>query len=574
MNLSLPSCLIVTEAEVGDRHQPMRRHWVYNDLDAAVTSEVAEVHGASLAVDPARDEFYRFAFAQQAAAYAMMMRGVAVDPVARREAEKDCAVEEAAAVARLQGIVGNNWRETEPRTGKCADGKPHRWSNSVVEWRKWCKTVEAPAEYDAPPPDANATCVKCRLPRLVAKPFNPHSHVQCRKLLYDYMELPRQRNHKTGEISTDDECLGRLAERAPDTCGEIVRSILAARGARKQASLLRAPLDADGRWRSSFNVGAAVTGRWSSSEAPWHTGGNLQNIAPRSRNIFVADPGTVMWYADYEKAESNIVAHDAEDENYIRAHKAGDTHTYVCRLVWPDVRNWSSEPVPTNCGDKHDGNHPPDCCDRGRAEHAAPWDANHPLRWYGKHIAHGVAIGMTEYGIARDARIKVAEARKSREAFLGAFPRIAARQDEIWQDVVDTGLIVSPLGRARLCLGRIHGDGALATRREALAQIQQSMIVDWVSIALMRVWGELDGGLERPRVSDPQKAWVLAQIHDALLGVVRIGDDATLARIVELMSFGMTIRGRRLVIPVEVKIGKNWRDMKEWRPGFDWRGLE
>lgn len=570
--LTLPPCVLVTEDDIEQRRPPMHRHWVYNDLDCAVTSEVAAHHLPVLAADPDLARYYRFSFAQQLAAYAMMHRGVAVDPVARAQALKEVERDELAAVKRLQEVAGARWKDTEQRTGKCADGKPHRWSDSIVEQKARAKITAAAEAAGTPadgPDNRPSYCVKCRVPRLVAKSLNPHSPLQISKLLYDYMSLAKQRNHKTGDVSVDDECLGRLKEREPG-CGEIVEAILAARGARKQAGLLRAPLDADGRWRQSVNVGTAVTGRWSSSGSPFWTGGNIQNIAQRSRNIFCADPGTVMWYADYEKAESNIVAYDAEDDAYIRAHGAGDTHTYVCRLVWPEVRPWGNALAPTNCGRKHDGTHPEDCCDRGMAEHAAPWDANHPLRWYGKHVGHGVAIGMTEYGIARDARIKLAEARKARDAFAGAFPRVLARQDEIWRDVVDTGLIVSPLGRVRVCLGRIHGDAAAATRREALAQIQQSMIVDWVSIALMRVWGELDGGIERPRMDDLARAWVLAQIHDAILGEVRVGDDAALARIVELMGFGMTIRGRRLVIPVEIKIGRNWRDMHEWKPGFNW----
>lgn len=570
--MNLPSCLLVTEEDFGDRRSAMHRHWTYNCGDCGVTAEVAEHHLPILAADTERERFYRFQFAQQSAAYAMMMRGVAVDPVARAAALTDVEREEAEAVKRLQGIAGPHWHETEQRTGKCADGKPHRWSNSVVELRKRAKEVEGTPLLQHSPHDTDAFCVKCGDNRLIAKRLNPHSHLQVRKLLYDYMGLKPQRAHKTGDISTDDECLGRAKERDPHAA-PVIDAILAARGARKQAGLLRATLDTDGRWRSSFNVGAAVTGRWSSSGSPWFTGGNLQNVAPRSRNIFVADPGTVMWYADYEKAESNVVAFDAEDEAYIGAHAAGDTHTHVCRLVWPDARPWSVGAIPTNCGRKHDGSHPDTCCDRGMAEHAAPWDANHPLRWYGKHVGHGVAIGMTEHGIARDARIKLVEARKARDGFLAAFPRVAARQDEVWRDVVETGLIVSPLGRVRMCLGRIHGDGAASTRREALAQIQQSTIVDWVSIALMRVWEEMDGGIERPRLVDTARAWLLAQVHDALLGLVRVGDDGALARIVELMQIGMEIRGRYLRIPVEVKVGRNWRDMVEWKPGFDWGKL-
>jgi DNA polymerase I-like protein with 3'-5' exonuclease and polymerase domains len=332
---------------------------------------------------------------------------------------------------------------------------------------------------------------------------------------------------------------------------------LAARTARKQLGLLRAPRRSDGRWTTSFNVGAAVPGRWSSSDSAQGHGGNIQNVADRSRNIFVPDPGLVMFYADYEKAESNIVAYDAEDDAYIAAHAAGDVHTMVARTVWPDAHPWT--------GDLKE--------DRKLADLPAPWDPHHELRWYGKHVAHGSAIGMTEHGIARDARIKVAAAREALNKFKRAFPRVFARQDEIWQSVVETRTVTNPLGRMRTFRGRVFDEQAQrATRREALAQIQQSTIADWVGIAILRVWLEMDGGAELPRPSDPNRVWLLAQVHDAILGLVRPGDDAALLEMQRLMGFHLDIRGRRLVIPTEIKIGTSWRhtDMVTWRPGMAW----
>jgi DNA polymerase I-like protein with 3'-5' exonuclease and polymerase domains len=523
------------------------KRWLYNALDAALTLEVADALHPLVEADPLKARHYGFEMAQQAPAFAMSMRGIRVDPDARDEAEQAQNAIEAEAEKRLAELVAPIWDQTEQRTGKCADDKPHRWNNSVLEVRK---NPEAAAC-----PDDLAFCVKCHASRQVSKAINPRSPDQIKHLFYDLLMLPPERNHKDHKISVDDECLDRLSRKHAEA-RPYVDAVLAARGARKQAALLRTPLDPDGRWRTSFNVGAAVPGRWSSSDSPWGTGGNIQNVADRSRGIFVPDPGLVMFYADYEKAESNIVAHDAEDENYIKAHEAGDVHTFVSRLVWPDARPWT--------GDLKE--------DRKLADQPAPWDANHELRWYGKHVAHGTAIGMTEHGIARDARIKVKAAKEALGKFKRAFPRVFARQDEIWRDVCETRTVTSPLGRRRTFRGRIFGSDALATRREALAQIQQSTIADWVGIAITRVWLELDGGAALPRPSDPNRVWLLAQVHDAILGLVRPGDDEALARLQELMAFHLDIRGRRLVIPTEIKIGKSWRhdDLTTWKPGMAW----
>jgi DNA polymerase family A len=534
--------------------RPGFKRWGYNNLDSAITLECAEDGLLPiLEADPGKARYYGFEMAQQAAAFAMMMRGVRIDPEAREAAIKEQEQAERDAEAQLVAAAQPIWDEAEKRGGKCTDGKPHRWSNSVVELRLAEKTNTRTPALET---EAGAICVKCGLSRLVPRPINPRSPDQMKHLFYDLLALPPEREHKSHKISTDQECLENLHRKHP-SARPYTTPILEARYARKQLGLLRAPLDADGRWRTSFNVGAAVPGRWSSSESAWGTGGNIQNVADRSRNIFVPDPGLVMFYADYEKAESNIVAHDAEDPAYIAAHAAGDVHTFVATQVWPDARPWT--------GDLKS--------DRALADMPAPWDPHHELRWYGKHVAHGSAIGMTEYGIARDARIKVREAREALGKFKRAFPRVFARQDEIWRDVVETRTVTNPLGRTRYFHGRIFDkQAAAATRREALAQIQQSTIADWVGIAITWAWLEMDGRAEPPRLSDPCRIWILAQVHDAILGLVRPGDDAALLELQRLMGFHLDIRGRRLVIPTEIKVGYSWRhtDMVTWRPGMAW----
>ena len=118
------------------------------------------------------------------------------------------------------------------------------------------------------------------------------------------------------------------------------------------------------------------------------------------------------------------------------------------------------------------------------------------------------------------------------------------------------------------------GDSADSTRREALAQTQQSMVADWLGIAICRLW-RLDGAVSRvgaPRPSDPNRIWLLAQIHDAILAEVRWGNDAALDAIREAMSLSLDIRGRRLTIPIEIAVGPSWahRNLRTWHPGFIW----
>ena len=69
---------------------------------------------------------------------------------------------------------------------------------------------------------------------------------------------------------------------------------------------------------------------------------NIQNIDKALREIFVPDPGFTMFYADLKSAESFAVGYLSEDEDYIEACTSGDIHTYVTRLVWPNL-NWTND---------------------------------------------------------------------------------------------------------------------------------------------------------------------------------------------------------------------------------------
>jgi len=112
--------------------------------------------------------------------------------------------------------------------------------------------------------------------------------------------------------------------------------------------------------------------------------------------MFIADPGKVLCYADLKQAESLTVAYLAGDEAYIEAHKSGDTHTFVARMIWPDLP-WTGDIWKDKAWAK---------------EHMPEWDPadGHDFRFQSKRIQHGGNYGMSPYGVARVAHIPVAEA--------------------------------------------------------------------------------------------------------------------------------------------------------------------
>jgi DNA polymerase I-like protein with 3'-5' exonuclease and polymerase domains len=303
--------------------------------------------------------------------------------------------------------------------------------------------------------------------------------------------------------------------------------------------MLKSRRDADGRWRSTFNVCAAETGRMSSSKSPYRTGNNMQNIADKNRGIFIPDPGLVLFYADLEQAESKIIAYDARSPQDIEDHEHGDTHTGLAKTLFPDLP-WGTRP------------------DREIADLPLPWDPEHSYRHVAKIVRHGTNIGMSATGVARQLHQPRAVGGTMRDRYFTRYPENLARQMEIRREVRDTGVLRSPLGNTRRFLGRLWEDDV---QREALAQTQQSTVAWMLNFAMWRIWYELDGRLNLgspPRESDPNRVWLLGQIHDAVLGLVRPGDLDALRRVKEIMECPVLIHGVPVRIGAEVAVGKSW----------------
>ena len=517
-------------------------YWAYCGLDTLGTRQAFDV------LEPQLDEedrvIYNSGLAFQSFCLAMTLRGCLVDEVARVEAIKLRTKEEIEAIAAINAypLIQEKWTTLgkRPVGDKCAKAEKGR--------HLWEPRAEAPESQ---------RCKYCDGPRLVGQAFNPHSPPQCMKLFYEILGF-QKRYSKKGErkVTIDDDALEALALKNTDYA-EFIDLFKSARAVRKQLGMLRSRLDSDGRWRATFNVDAAETGRMSSSKSPYRTGSNFQNIADKSRNIFVPDPGLELWYADLEQAESRIVAYDAECAEDIRDHEAGDVHTGLVKRLWPEL--WARAGVPL----QYKGVTPED---KAVASQPTPWDPSHDYRHYGKIIRHGTNIGMSHVGIARSAHIKQPEARKMREGYFSAYPNLRARQQDIRQEVRSAGLLITPLGRKRRFLGRLWEED---TMKEGLAQTQQSTIADVLNLAAWRIWYEMDGQLNigsAPKPSDPNRVWVLGQIHDAVLGLRRIGDDDALRRVKEIMETPVIVRGKYVKIPTEIVVGQTWRkkDMTKW----------
>jgi len=269
---------------------PEHTLWVYNALDSALTSEVADQILPLL--DNQTRSTYAFSLSLQAPVLSMMRRGLRVDEDQR------------------QGMI----KHLDTLTSRLT------MNLNSIAFAVW------------------------------GKGLNSKSPKQVSEFFYDVLKLPeqRKRDKSSGERkrTTDRdalETLGNYFEAQP-----IVSHILKIRELSKLASTLRSDVSPDGRMRCSFNIAGTETGRFSSSSDAFDAGTNLQNQTERLRRIYVSDPGKKFASFDLKTGESFAVGVKCYLLGFGRAYLDAcsgkhDLHTSACMLVWPELP-WTGDP--------------------------------------------------------------------------------------------------------------------------------------------------------------------------------------------------------------------------------------
>ena len=147
------------------------------------------------------------------------------------------------------------------------------------------------------------------------KPINYNSRIQFKNFLYETLRIPYHFHYTKGKriLSTKREQLEHIIDAYPRS-RFFLRALLHIRDIEKKLTVLECEFEPNGRLRTSFNIGGTESGRWSSKKNCFWRGTNFQNITHDLREIFIPDEGYVMFYADLKAAESEVVAHLAEDD--------------------------------------------------------------------------------------------------------------------------------------------------------------------------------------------------------------------------------------------------------------------
>lgn len=359
------------------------------------------------------------------------------------------------------------------------------------------------------------------------KELNANSRQQVAAFFYDAMQYSRI--YYRGKLSVARDALEKIGQRY--YARPIILAVLEVKDLTKTLSVLNTKLDANKRFRTSFNIGGTVTGRWSSSESAFGYGMNAQNITEKLRRCFIADPGKKMAYIDLTTAESRAMGYLAGDEAYITACESGDLHTQVAKLVWPDLA-WTGDAK----------------ADRALAEQL--FYRHFSYRDMSKKGGHGTNYVGTPWTMSQHLKVPVTVMETFQAAYFTAFPGIPEFHSWIATELQVEGKLTTPFGRTRMFWGRRNEP---STIREAVAFMPQSLVADYLNKGLLRVF------LDRT-----VPVQLLLQIHDAILiQYPEELENEIIAHILPLMTFPLNVtdqhkQTRKLLIPSDAATGWNW----------------
>ena len=358
--------------------------------------------------------------------------------------------------------------------------------------------------------------------------FNLNSPKQLGEVLFEKLKIGQSLASKQSwyggdrKFSTDAHHLMVFKEEHP-----IINLILEYREAFKIKSGFVVPIIdylGDGsRLHTTFNQIGAVTGRLS-SEKP-----NLQNIPAGSRRAsvlrraFEAEPGFSLAAFDYSQIELRILASISGDEKLQQAFfENQDIHKLTASQVF-NVRFDEVTPV---------------------------------MRQLGKTLNFGVIYGMGANAFARTAGLSKEKAEDFIEEYFSDFSGVKAWQEETRLQARDLGYVKNLNGRRRWFLEMASPASYLQfeAERAAVNMPVQGLAADIIKMAMIKT-SQLGEGVK-----------LLLSIHDELL--FEIKDDILEETAGSIKKIMEEIYQLTVPMKVDVKIGKNWGELKDYRRGF------
>ena len=374
---------------------------------------------------------------------------------------------------------------------------------------------------------------KEKLKKLIGEEVNPLSPKQVKDLLYDKLGFPKIYHHKSSKETVNEDALRRLCSKYPNE--PALSLIIKYRKISKLISTyIDVLLDADGRMRCNYDVSGTITGRISSSRTIFRTGMDLHNVptghtpgVPSTRHLLIADPDCVFVAGDLKQAEAMVVA-------WILAG-LGDRKLYdLYQDPSFDIHRWCAANfvylIPENDVTKEQ---------RQQGGKLANHSGNYMA---GPGVMERRAIQMGYEGFTFRFCKEILARRTN------AIPGLRVWWADVERKVKATRTLTTCFGRRIHFFGRLQGE----EMRSAVAFEPQSVVADVCNKMFLAL-------------SNSDKWIPVLTTHDEVVLNVpkRYADDAAQA-LIDTSQIPLRLRPGipDLVIPIEIKRGLNWRDLK------------
>ncbi|MBS0481709.1 MAG: DNA polymerase I [Proteobacteria bacterium] len=354
---------------------------------------------------------------------------------------------------------------------------------------------------------------------LAGGPFTIGSPKQLSDVLFDKLGHKGGKKGKTGQYSTDQSVLEKLAGEGAEIATKVLewRQLSKLRSTYTEA--LQAAINPDtGRVHTSYSLVGAQTGRLSSTEP------NLQNIPIRTeigrqiRDCFVAGPGNVLISADYSQIELRLAAHMADVPALKEAFAQGqDIHARTAQELFGEVNRDT----------------------RGRA----------------KTINFAILYGISRWGLGTRLGVPADEAQVMIDRYFERFPGIQRYIHDTLEQVRSHGYSETLFGR-KTWFPRISSPNQAerqGSERAAINAPIQGTAADIIKRAMARMNAALKAaGLGQVRM--------LLQVHDELVFELPEADVDAATTVIRAVMEGAAAPAVEMTVPlgVEIGAGQSW----------------
>lgn len=362
---------------------------------------------------------------------------------------------------------------------------------------------------------------------------NPNAHKQVQTYFYITKGIKAYTHRKTGNVTSDDTAMTRIAIRGYKEADTILKF---RRLAKMRSTYYGIMFDDDDRLRCSWDF--AVSGRLRSSKTLFDTGMNMQNQPKAMREYMLPDEGYIAYSVDLPQAELRIIATIAPEPLMQKAFREGmDIHAQTYSLIY----NIPIEEV----------SYEDNSCPLGNGTRSQ--------RFWGKTANYALPYGMGPNTFSLEYQIPIKDSRPMRERYYAIYPGITRMQEWIKHTIQHKDrTLTNCYGRKRKFREKI--DDALF--RTAYDWIPQSTVAHKINQEGLRFL------YENQQWFAPVE--ILNQVHDEIWFQISLDHPwqvhaDILTRLRDSLSAPISWEGSTFTIPVEeAKLSpRNFKDMKK-----------